>query len=136
VTAVITIDAKDPELIQIALVGFTDLRGQTEALERVMNICKTHVGPKKRCVLMDARAIHGTLSASGRLMTINTLIANQDLLGRVLAGWAFVLDSPWNRGVITTISWLAPLSFPTKMFEAVDEARAWCALQLSSSSSS
>ncbi|MEZ4254257.1 MAG: hypothetical protein R3A78_00860 [Polyangiales bacterium] len=46
---------------------------------------------------------------------------------KLLIAEAYVLESSVQRGVLTAIRWLAPASWPTRVFATTDEAEAWCA---------
>jgi hypothetical protein len=49
---------------------------------------------------------------------------------RYNAGLAFVIASPLVRGMITAVTWLAPLVYPHDIFADMPSAEAWCRGQL------
>ena len=116
----------DAPVLVITFAGETNLMGQREGLEQLIRICEQHdAAGTTFCVLTDFRRA-ATPKASVRLLTVNTILEHRDLLHRTLNGWAFVLTSPLTRGVITAISWIAPLPFPSKSFATEADARDWC----------
>lgn len=49
---------------------------------------------------------------------------------RYNAGLAFVIASPLVRGIITAVTWLAPLVYPHDIFADTQSAEQWCRAQL------
>ncbi len=49
---------------------------------------------------------------------------------RHCAGNAMVFQSQLMRGIMTAIFWMAQPDYPTKVFATVDQAIAWCEVQL------
>ncbi len=49
---------------------------------------------------------------------------------RYNAGLAFVIASPLVRGIITAVTWLAPLVYPHDTFADLASAESWCRGQL------
>ena len=120
----------DPDILTLTFNGYTDLRTQAYGLDELISICKKHDRDEHRlCILMDVRD-GATLGASGRMLTINTLREHRPLFERVLAGWAFVLTSPFNRGVVAAVGWIARVPFRTATFATLEEAQKWCAERL------
>jgi hypothetical protein len=53
-----------------------------------------------------------------------------DLAGRWLVGAAIVVSNPLTAGVVRAINWLAPPTYPQRIFSSLPEAEAWAEQQL------
>lgn len=76
-------------------------------------------------MVFDARGTVN-LKAKHRRRQADWLKQHAARIRRLNPGSAFIIDSPFVRGLLTAILWLQPLPAPHKVFSSMDEAVAWC----------
>jgi len=122
-------DSRFP-LVTVTFVGETS-DDQFEAYIAHLTRTTLRALKEKRRVafVMDARKVVSS-SASQRRMMGDWMKANDGDTRATCAGFAFAMESAWQRGLLTAVLWIHPLPAPHFVGSTPGEAAAWCREQL------
>lgn len=84
---------------------------------------------EKNVTILDA-TLSGDTPPTQRRKQADWLKRNAAYLREFSLGTAFVIDSPFVRGVLTAIFWITPMSAPYTIVATYAEAEAWATRQL------
>jgi hypothetical protein len=87
------------------------------------------VPDKPHAFVYDGTGI-AKLTRSQRQLQSDWINTHRAALKRLLRGVAFALDSPFTRGLLRAVHWLAPSCYPYAVFATRDAAIDWCVRQL------
>ncbi|HVZ35104.1 MAG TPA: hypothetical protein VG963_21910 [Polyangiaceae bacterium] len=80
-------------------------------------------------LIIEASASRG-FSARQRKMQADYIQSGMQLSRVYLRAFAFVADSPFQRGMLTAILWLNPPEWPHRIFRSTGEAIVWTSQML------
>jgi hypothetical protein len=80
-------------------------------------------------VLHDARGLP-PVSRAARVLFVEMVNERRPLLTQRVAAYAAVVGSPFERGIVTAISWFSNPPLPVRLFERLDYAEAWLTQRL------
>jgi hypothetical protein len=113
----------------IILVTFSGYVSEPEFDAYLASMTKVISRPEKTVTIYDARyAIRNP--ASQRRKQADWLKQHEEQLRQYSLGTAFVITSPFVRGVLTAILWLQPMVSDYVVVGRMDEAEAWAAKKL------
>lgn len=79
--------------------------------------------------VMDSRKVSTTPPSQRRLMG-DWMKKNDEATRATCAGFAFVMESAIQRGLLTAVLWIHPLPAPHLICASLGDAAAWCREQL------
>ncbi len=121
-----TIDTSRHPIVTVRFSGYISEPEFDQYLAAMTNVINRS---EKTLTILDARhAIRNP--ASQRKKQADWLKTHEARLRQYSLGTAFVITSPFVRGVLTAILWLQPLPNDYTVVATLEEAEAWAARQL------